>query len=397
MIKFTVATNWDDCLIEEIAILDPELKVIEIFGKLATDFIGGGRTPYALNPVSKKKAAGHIKLVKEGGRKFNYLLNASCLDNREFTRSGQREIRKLLSWLDSIDVDVITVTNPYLGYLIKKEYPKFELSVSALATVDNMRKINFWLTEIGADKITLDSYNINRNFPLLKRLCSEANCELYLLANESCMYNCPFKMYHTNFVSHTSQKYHSLKGFGIDWYLLNCRHRLFTQPAELIKSNWIRPEDVGYYEDLGISGLKIVDRSRQTKQILLTLKAYLQRKFDGNLMDLLFSIDKLPRKKVLMRSLKFFLRPLHVNIFKLAKMKGFFSEIKIYVDNRKLDGFLDYFLEGKCKHDDCQKCEYCRNVAERAVKIDNAYKERMDKNFKEIIESLTNGDMFRYF
>jgi hypothetical protein len=36
-------------------------------------------------------------------------------------------------------------------------------------------------------------------------------------------------------------------------------------------------------------------------------------------------------------------------------------------------------------------------VAERAVKVDDAYKEKMDKNFKEIIKGLTNGDMFRYF
>ena len=112
MLKFAVATNWDDNLIKEIKILDPELKIMEIFGKLASDFVGGGRPAYAVKAISKKRAAQHIKLVKETGRKFNYLLNASCLDNREFTRGGQREIRSLLSWLDSIGVDAVTITNP---------------------------------------------------------------------------------------------------------------------------------------------------------------------------------------------------------------------------------------------------------------------------------------------
>jgi collagenase-like PrtC family protease len=399
MLKFSVATNWDDNLINEIEILDQELKVSEVFGKLARDFVGGGRPAYALNEVSRRRAAGHIKLIQKTGRKFNYLLNATCLDNREFTRSGQREIRKLLSWLDSFGVDGITVANPYLGYLIKKEYPQFELSVSSYSAVDSIRKTKFWIEEIGANKITLRPSTMTRNFPLLRKIRSQTNGELQLLATQLCQYDCPLGIYHANFVSHASQDCHSLRGFGIDWCLINCRYKLLTHPEELIKASWIRPEDVVVYENIGIDSIKITDRVRTTQQIIFVLKPYLENKFDGNLADLLFSTtaSNLTERKLILKGLRFFFHPLHVNVFKLAKLKGLFSEIKIYIDNRKLDGFLDYFLEGKCKHDDCQKCGYCRNVAERAVKIDNAYKEKIDKNFKKIIESLTNGDMFRYF
>jgi len=397
MMKFSVATNWDDGLIKEIDILDSGHRVTEIFGKLASDFIGGARPAYLLNAISKKNAARHIELVKKTGRKFNYLLNASCLDNREFTRSGQREIRKLISWLDSLGIDLISVANPYLGYLIRQKYPRFELAVSSHASVDSVRKGKFWINEIGANKITLNSHRIVRNFPLLKKIRSELNCELQLIANELCLHDCPFSFYHRNYVSHASQSRNSLKGFGIDWSIINCRHRLFTQPEEFIKATWIRPEDTGYYENAGIDSLKIIDRNRETPDIIAILKAYyIERKFQGNLIELLSFANKYPKKKLLVKGWRFFLHPLHINIFKLTKFRGLFSDTGMYVDNQKLDGFLDYFFQGKCKFDNCQNCDYCRRVAEKAVYIDNEKNQKAKKIYADIIESLTNGEMFRY-
>jgi collagenase-like PrtC family protease len=397
MLTFSVATNWDDNLIREIETLDPQHRVTEIFGKLASDFVGGARTTYTLSFVSKKNVSRYIKLVKDTGREFNYLLNASCLDNREFTRAGQIQIRKLLSWLDSIGVDVITVANPYLGYLVRNRYPKFKLAISSHALVDSVSKAKFWAEEIGANSITLSSHRINRAFPSLKKIRSQVNCKLQLIANQLCLYSCPLSIYHTTFLSHASQTHHPLRGYGIDWCLINCRYKLLTQPEELIKSNWIRPEDVRYYEDIGIDSLKITDRARNTQNIIYTLKTYLTRKFDGNLLDLLLPKNSLSSRKLFLRGLRFFFHPLHINIFKLTKFRQLFSDIGIYVDNHKLDGFLDYFFEGKCKPNDCEGCNYCRSIAERVVHVDDAYKQRIEKIFPEIIESLTNGDMFRYF
>lgn len=54
MITFSVATNWDDNLISKIDVLDSKHKVTETFGKLPSDFVGGGRPTYVLTSVSKK-------------------------------------------------------------------------------------------------------------------------------------------------------------------------------------------------------------------------------------------------------------------------------------------------------------------------------------------------------
>jgi len=178
---------------------------------------------------------------------------------------------------------------------------------------------------------------------------------------------------------------------------MHCRYKLFTQPEEFIKANWIRPEDVGYYEDTGINSLKIIDRNRKTQDIVFALRAYLERRFDGNLIDLLFYIHPSSKETIFLKGLRFFLHPLQINIFKLIKIKQLFPDIGVYVDNRKLDGFLKYFSEGKCKSCDCNDCGYCRGVAERVVHIDEACRRKSEKAFQEIIGSLTKGDMFRYF
>jgi collagenase-like PrtC family protease len=397
MLTFSVATNWDDNLIRRIDVLDSAHKVTEIFGKLASDFVGGGRASYTLPFVSKRNASRHIKLVKDTGREFNYLLNASCLDNREFTRTGQKEIKRLLSWLGSLDVDAITVSNPYLGYLIKKEYPWFKLTVSAHALVDSVRKVKFWAEEIGVDKITLPLHGINRNFPLLEKIRSKVKCSLQLIANAPCFYDCPFNLYHISFLSHSSQSHHPLRGFGIDWCLMNCRYRLLNSPEKIIKAHWIRPEDAEHYQNAGINSLKIIDRIGDTQTIVYILKAYLDNKFEGNLLDLIIHKNKLPGKKLFLAGLRFFLHPLYINIFKLRKFSGLYSDIAIFVDNRKLDGFLDYFIEGKCKINECASCDYCQRIAEKTVSIDNALNEKHKERLRTAIGSLTAGDVFSYF
>ncbi|MGE5663048.1 MAG: peptidase U32, partial [Deltaproteobacteria bacterium] len=83
--RLSVATNFDPLLVESIK----EYPVVEIFGKLREDAVGGGRAPYQLAPVTRKRLAEHVRQARSAGIEFNYLLNASCIGNREITRAGQ--------------------------------------------------------------------------------------------------------------------------------------------------------------------------------------------------------------------------------------------------------------------------------------------------------------------
>ena len=213
--KFFVATNWDDDLISRINTESVE----ELYGKLASDFVGGGRPSYRLPHITKRQAQAHIQQIHKRGMKFNYVLNASCLDNKELTITGQREIHRLLDWLVDVKVDSVTIALPYLMQLIKRQYPQFKVYVSNFAGVNTIRKAKYW-ENIGADGITLDFTKTQRNFPLLEAIRKNVKCRLQVFANVHYTYECPLITFHPNYSSHASQSTHSSRGFIIDYYFV---------------------------------------------------------------------------------------------------------------------------------------------------------------------------------
>jgi collagenase-like PrtC family protease len=64
-------------------------------------------------------------------------------------------------------------------------------------------------------------------------------------------------------------------------------HLKLLRPAELIKARWIRPEDVGDYEGMGIDCLKLVERFRGTESLIHIVRAYERKSYQGNLVELL--------------------------------------------------------------------------------------------------------------
>jgi collagenase-like PrtC family protease len=134
--RLSVATNFDNDLPGLVA----PLGATELFGKLPRDAMGGGRASYMLASTSRKQLQEHVRRAHDAGLRFNYLVNAACFDNREFTRRGQKSIRCLLDWLSEIGVDAITVSVPYLLELAKARYPHFAVKIGVLLPWTHLRK-----------------------------------------------------------------------------------------------------------------------------------------------------------------------------------------------------------------------------------------------------------------
>ena len=393
--KLFIATNWDNDLISRINTESVE----ELYGKLASDFVGGGRISYGLPDITKRQAQTHIQQIHKRGMKFNYVLNASCLDNKELTIPGQRELHRLLDWLVDIKVDSVTVTLPYLMQLIKRQYPQFKVYVSMFAGVNTISKAKYW-ENMGADGITLDAIEVNRNFPLLRVIRKNVKCKLQLVANSACSFECPLVTSHRNCGAHASQSTHSSRGFIIDYYFINCLRMKIANPTEIImRGIWIRPEDVHYYEEIGFDRIKLIDRQWTTEAISRAENAYTNKYYEGNLMDLMFtgSGERTFEKSKIFRALRYFFRPFSVNIFKLRKIERLVSDIPFYVDNRVLDGFLEHFLKEGCSLKSCEDCGYCKEVAERVVKVDVERQRKLLCEYDNFLDELISSRMFRYF
>ena len=162
--RLNIATNFDPRLIDAVK----DYPVVELFGKLREDAIGGDRAPYQLAPVARRQVSEHVRQARKKGVGFNYLLNSSCLGNREIVRKGQRDIEKLMDWVCEIGATMVTVATPYMLKLIKIRYPRLKVRVSVFSGVDRVRKAQMW-EEMGTDCIVLDSILVNRELKTLSR------------------------------------------------------------------------------------------------------------------------------------------------------------------------------------------------------------------------------------
>lgn len=381
MAQFYIPCNWDYKLIESLT-----GHTYSLYGKLGYDEIGGGRPACKLPLPTKNFVEDYIKKVRSKGINFYYLLNSSCLGNKEFTRSGYRSILDLIGWIESTGANYITVAIPFLAELIKSRFPKIKISVSKMAFVSTVQQAKFW-EELGVKEITLDP-NITRNFKRLKQIRKAVKLDLALLVNEACLFHCPYVYYHVNSDSHASQS-GNINAY-ICYSRLFCEKVFITKPEEIIKSRFIRPEDLGIYDGIGITKFKLVSRDRPTEWILNALKAYSKKGYNGNLADILgtFSLYKnIPEER--MRLLKFNNRDTLLTLEKLRKTNLLRPEI--YIDNRALDGFLDFFRRFNCETIACYKCTYCAKNAEKAVSINKIGQKIILRNLDSIMAKARNG------
>ncbi len=155
--KLSVATNFDNALLERVA----GLPVTEVYGKLPRDFVGGGRAGYSSGTVDGAGLEAHVRLAHRHGIKFNYLLNSVCMGNREWTRQGLHEIRRLLDFVSALGVDAVTVSTPYIAELVRRHYPKLAVKIGIFANIDTPTRARFW-EDLGAETLVLESFSINR-------------------------------------------------------------------------------------------------------------------------------------------------------------------------------------------------------------------------------------------
>ncbi|HEX9103984.1 MAG TPA: U32 family peptidase [Polyangia bacterium] len=407
--RLSVACNFDDELLPKLA----GHPVYEIYGKVTKDWAGGGRPSFYLPNADRAKVERTVKEAHSRGIEFNYLLNASCMGNAEYTRQGQREIRKTLDWVASIHCDSVTVGQIYLLQMIKKCYPTLKVRISAHRFTDSVRKARFW-EDHGADCIVLNETAFAREFAALRTIREAVKCDLSLIVNNSCRQDCAIAGTHASSLSHGSQHQKGRKpGFPLDYHMLFCLDYRLRQPVNYVRANWIRPEDLHHYEAMGFDNFKIVERNTPTPELVRRVKAYSERRYDGNFFDLVLPFNYPAESYTtaaareafsLRRAVKYFFKPSQVNVTKIPKLARLGKKMGLlfprqgpsglYLDNRKLDGFIDRFLKQSCVDVDCDECGWCHRFAESALEIDPEYRETVLAQYRDLFSDLHDGSFF---
>jgi collagenase-like PrtC family protease len=352
-----LASNFDDALIDGAA----DLPVSTFFGNFPVSLTGGGRPPRILPAVDPDRFRAHVDRIHRSGRAFYATINSSDLDLKEyrpgFAEAFDREIGGLLD----LGADGFVVALPLLIETIRREHPSVPISVSTFARVRTVTQAEYFLG-LGADTIVIEE--ANRDFRLLRGLV-RAGARVELLVNQTCIASCPYRAHHLNTSSLAAQPDHACPMF--EYPLIECGLEMVRDPAKLVASILVRPEDLEVYEEIGVTRFKVSGRNRSTAWLLRAARAYAERRYSGNLLDIL-SFVQVRGPRAALQEVE--ARPGPVAPAARPLREAFAALSDVVIDNAAYPpGFLRRVASTDCAHIACSECGYCARVAEEVLTI----------------------------
>ena len=350
VIRLTVPALWNKQALLEYKRLNEKYhgisQIVEVYGSHSNSIFGSGRASLVLPNVTNNRLKKFVASARNMGFDFNYLLNASCLGGMEGTYEGQRAIRNFARFLLDIGVNRVTITSPMLMELIRQCQPELKIGASVICYIDSVDKLTFF-EDLGLERVSLD-IDITRNFPLIRAMRTTTKIEIGLIVNSLCRIGCPMKTFHYNLNAHFSQDGQFISESGktkleastLHYVGGRCMLQNHQNKASIMKTAWIRPEDLQHYAKEGIDIFKIQGRGAKLENMLKTVEMYMAGRTPSP-------------------------------IIPMSLIAG--GRFGFHLNNQALDGFLDFFMQGPYRcNEGCQTCQYCYQMAELAVIEDEA-------------------------
>jgi collagenase-like PrtC family protease len=353
--EFVLASNFDDRLVAETA----DLPVSTFFGGFPVQLTGGGRPPQILPPVEPERFREHLEAIHRLGRNFIATVNSNDLGLHEY-RTGYVEafLREVGDLID-LGVDGLVIALPALIEAVRTAWPDVPISVSTFARIRTVTQAEYFL-RMGARTIILEE--ANRDFRLIRGLV-RLGAQVEILVNQSCLPSCPYRGHHLNTSSLASQPGAPCPSF--EYPILECGVEYVRDPSKIISGIFVRPEDLEVYEEVGVSRFKISGRNRSTDWLVHAARAYSARSYPGDLADILSLVQLKGPRAALRRIVTSSGNP------EAAALQAAFAPLEdITIDNTGFpDGFLRHIAAVDCEHTTCTACGYCRQVAEKVLRI----------------------------
>lgn len=289
VLNYSIATSWDDALLEGLAALNANAgntRVFEVFGSHRATPIGSGRPTFRLPEVSASTFERHLQRAHQLGLRFNYVLNAPTFGGRENDREWWPMVGDFIEQLVRNGVDCVTIANEDLVRFVRSHFPELKINLSLIAGVDTVEAARHF-DELGVDVIVLSPFTVNRDFETLAAIRAAVSCKLELYANIPCLNRCPMRDTHYQYSGSASQT-EGRSGVNSDPYLMKCSSVYLSHPLELLRSPFIRPDDTELYRELGINVIKLSDRTESSAFLLQTARAYIEQRLDGDLFEMIF-------------------------------------------------------------------------------------------------------------
>lgn len=336
--RFCLPANFKINEIEKYKLFESLHKgnfIEEVYGSINCGSpIGSGRGVLLNENYGLQNLKEYIAELHKNQIKFNYTINASCIGDVEMNNEGISLIIEFIELLLEQQVDKLTISSPFLIELIGKKFPEVIITASSIMNINSLKKAK-WIRNLGASTIALPE-ELSRKIPLMESINKIRDIKTEVIINTMCLYNCPYKNFHYNSLSHMKD----VREF-MEYYTYSCSYIKNSSVEEYLKMPWIRPEDIKIYEEIGVDYFKIIGRERVQKMNLLKmLQYYCMRQYEGNLLELIYGFSKS-------------------------------EKYRVYIDNKMLDGYIHKFkekdfCEGMCEY---KNCTYCKEYTKKAIHI----------------------------
>lgn len=442
-ISFDLGCNFDYKLFDFVDQYDKKHAITSFFGKLKHDGLPGGRTASIVPDFSLDQLADYVKECQKRDITFNYLINPLSMDQNEIDPEVGKQIRDFIHQMYDLGIRAFTLNSPILIKYVKNEFKDVFVTLGLYAYPTAIQHIEYW-RNWGVDEITLD-HGFNRKFDLLRQLLTQykdTDLHLRVIANNLCLRECPFRLAHGCFVGHSDPEKTSM-----DYSLINCAYMKVTHPTAILTAEFIRPEDVHFYRELAEEtgnkhfSIKLIDRTRTTDFLHNVVKSYMEESYDGNLLDIVNwpktkSIAALPSdakgapvgaggppvgvpigaggppagipigRPADAPDMRWMERLKPEALMAYGRTMSF---PKLYVDNKKLDGFLEHFINNNncskslCVNDILKEgqtapnaCAHCSSWAKKVISYDEAEIAQWSQVCSGVLRSIEEGSIYSY-
>ena len=358
---YKVGCNFDPELINVVKELNEKYKnhgrIVELFGSDRDTEEVTARPGWRLPKISKEYFADYVKKLNDIGVKFNFTMNSIIpYGSKVEMVKHKKDIQDLVKWLESIGVYRLTIANPEILIMVR-EVSNIEVEMSCITHIDTVTQMKYYHETFGVNKFCCSILK-NRNKEFLIRAqdyCNRNSCILEIMCQEMCgvagidnqgshyATHCVFR--DSCYICHACNRTKEESMLDNNYPMSYCMSARSSTPEAWLRMRWIRPEDQKIYrEKTGINYWKVSGRTGTLEYMKFVLEAYMSESYNGNLLGLWKPLSSIYDGKTELK-----------------------SKTDIDIPNKKLDGFIDKWMNGngwECENHECgYSCRYCEQFA----------------------------------
>ena len=358
---YKVGCNFDPELINVVKELNEKYKnhgrIVELFGSDRDTEEVTARPGWRLPKISKEYFADYVKKLNDIGVKFNFTMNSIIpYGSKVEMVKHKKDIQDLVKWLESIGVYRLTIANPEILIMVR-EVSNIEVEMSCITHIDTVTQMKYYHETFGVNKFCCSILK-NRNKEFLIRAqdyCNRNGCILEIMCQEMCgvagidnqgshyATHCVFR--DSCYICHACNRTKEESMLDNNYPMSYCMSARSSTPEAWLRMRWIRPEDQKIYrEKTGINYWKVSGRTGTLEYMKFVLEAYMSETYDGNLLGLWKPLSSIYDGKTELK-----------------------SKTDIDIPNKKLDGFINKWMDGngwECENHECgYSCHYCEQFA----------------------------------